>query len=142
MTSSAVVIFTCMLLWCSLLEQHGQGASEPMSAAAKEAVEIDIKYAGFIRRQTKQLQQTTAKYGKKLSTDIDYMGIKTLSMEAREKLSKVSWCVYLNFMMHGKSRHPTSTLRICTTFTNDIMDAGGIHHASQTQQCACDDTNS
>lgn len=73
----------------SLLEQHGQGAPEPISAAAKEALEIDIKYAGFIRRQTKQLQQTTAKYGKKLATDMDYMAIKTLSMEAREKLSKV-----------------------------------------------------
>ena len=71
------------------MEQHGHGAAEPMSPAVKEAVEIDIKYAGFIRRQTKQLQQTTAKYGKKLAADMDYMAIKTISMEAREKLSKV-----------------------------------------------------
>ena len=63
-----------------------------MSTAAKDAVEIDIKYAGFIKRQTKQLQQTAAKYGKKLSTDMDYMAIKTLSMEAREKLTKVCCC--------------------------------------------------
>lgn len=76
---------------CSLLEQHNQGSNDPMSDAAKEAVEIDIKYAGFIKRQTKQLQQTTAKYGKKLSSDLDYMAIKTISMEAREKLSKVSF---------------------------------------------------
>ena len=76
---------------CSLLEQHNQGSNGPMSDAAKEAVEIDIKYAGFIKRQTKQLQQTTAKYGKKLSSDLDYMAIKTISMEAREKLSKVSF---------------------------------------------------
>ena len=74
---------------CSLLEQHGQGAEEALSAAAKEAVEVDIKYAGFIKRQTKQLQQTASRYGKKLSTDMDYMAIKTLSMEAREKLMKV-----------------------------------------------------
>ncbi|DBA76372.1 TPA: hypothetical protein ACH3X1_010081 [Trebouxia sp. C0004] len=73
----------------SLLELHNQGSNDPMSNAAKEAVEIDIKYAGFIKRQTKQLQQTTAKYGKKLSSDMDYMAIKTMSMEAREKLSKV-----------------------------------------------------
>lgn len=78
---------------CSLLEQHGQGAAEVLSTAAKDAVEIDIKYAGFIKRQTKQLQQTAAKYGKKLSTDMDYMAIKTLSMEAREKLTKVSHAV-------------------------------------------------
>ena len=74
---------------CSLLEQHGQGAEEVLSAAAKDAVEIGIKYEGFIKRQTKQLQQTAAKHGKKLSTDMDYMAIQTLSMEAREKLTKV-----------------------------------------------------
>ena len=76
---------------CRLLEQHGQGAEGVLSAAAKDAVEIDIKYAGFIKRQTRQLQQTAAKYGKKLSTNMDYMAIKTLSMEAREKLTKVCW---------------------------------------------------
>ena len=80
----------------SLLEQHGHGALQPMSSAAKEAVEIDIKYAGFIKRQTKQLQQTTAKYGKKLAPDMDYMAIKTISMEAREKLSKVMLSVMLH----------------------------------------------
>lgn len=84
-----VPIVTSTAVLCSLLEQHGHGASEAISSAAKEAVEIDIKYAGFIRRQTKQLQQTAAKYGKKLAADIDYMAIKTISMEAREKLSKV-----------------------------------------------------
>lgn len=82
---------------CSLLEKHGQGAEDVLSTAAKDAVEIDIKYAGFIKRQTKQLQQTAAKFGKKLSTDMDYMAIKTLSMEAREKLTKVlcsSTCIH------------------------------------------------
>ena len=69
-----------------------------MSTAAKDAVEIDIKYAGFIKRQTKQLQQTAAKYGKKLSTDMDYMAIKTLSMEAREKLTKVRCCLYASLL--------------------------------------------
>ena len=88
---------------CSLLEQHNQGSSDPMSDAAKEAVEIDIKYAGFIKRQTKQLQQTTAKYGKKLSSDIDYMAIKTISMEAREKLSKVRFDAQHDTSMCRKS---------------------------------------
>lgn len=88
---------------CSLLEQHNQGSSDPMSDAAKEAVEIDIKYAGFIKRQTKQLQQTTAKYGKKLSSDMDYMAIKTISMEAREKLSKARFDAQHDTSMCRKS---------------------------------------
>lgn len=95
---------------CSLLEQHGQGAEEVLSTAAKDAVEIDIKYAGFIKRQTKQLQQTAAKYGKKLSTDMDYMAIKTLSMEAREKLTKVRCCFICSiacYCLVVKLRHKT-----------------------------------
>ena len=88
---------SCFCCLCRLLEQHGQGAKEVLSTAAQDAVEIDIKYAGFIKRQTKQLQQTAAKYGKKLSANMDYMAIKTLSMEAREKLTKVCCCFTCSF---------------------------------------------
>jgi tRNA uridine 5-carboxymethylaminomethyl modification enzyme len=59
-----------------------------LTAAEKEAVEIDIKYEGFIRRQAKQLAAVAAKHARRLPDDLDYGGIETLSMEAREKLAK------------------------------------------------------
>jgi tRNA uridine 5-carboxymethylaminomethyl modification enzyme len=76
----------------SLLETHGHGSdiSESLlTQAEKEAVEIEIKYSGFIRRQEKQLASVAAKHSKRLPDDLDYDSIKTLSKEAREKLSKV-----------------------------------------------------
>ena len=52
-------------------------------------MEIDIKYAGFITRQAKQLEQMQSKAGKRIPEDLDYGVVATLSMEAREKLAKV-----------------------------------------------------
>lgn len=60
-----------------------------LTAAEKEAAEIDIKYAGFVRRQERQLAQADARHSVILPPDLDYAAIGTLRMEAREKLAKV-----------------------------------------------------
>ncbi len=73
-----------------LLERHGQGGAEGLSLAEKEAAEIDIKYAGFVRRQERQLAQMEQRQSLQLPADLDYHVITTLRMEAREKLAKVS----------------------------------------------------
>ncbi len=72
-----------------MLEEHGHGGAEGLTAAEKEAAEIDIKYAGFVRRQERQLAQADARQSIILPADLDYAAISTLRMEAREKLAKV-----------------------------------------------------
>lgn len=74
---------------CRLLEKHGHGSAETLSLAEQEAAEIDIKYAGFVKRQARQLAQLEARHAQRLPVDLDYSAITTLSLEAREKLGKV-----------------------------------------------------
>ncbi|MGK7940735.1 MAG: tRNA uridine-5-carboxymethylaminomethyl(34) synthesis enzyme MnmG [Crocosphaera sp.] len=70
------------------LEQYGLGNKE-LTTVEKEGAEIDIKYSGYLKRQQIQIEKISRHSNKKLPSDLDYMSIDTLSMEAREKLSKV-----------------------------------------------------
>ena len=51
--------------------------------------EIDLKYAGYIKRQLKQVEEFAAMENKLLPDDIDYSAVPGLRIEAREKLSKI-----------------------------------------------------
>ncbi|MBT8911045.1 tRNA uridine-5-carboxymethylaminomethyl(34) synthesis enzyme MnmG [Lactobacillus delbrueckii subsp. bulgaricus] len=55
----------------------------------KEQVEIDIKYAGYIKKQEIQVARLRRQEAKKIPKDIDYDRIEGLATEAREKLAKI-----------------------------------------------------
>ena len=57
--------------------------------AVTEAVEIQIKYAGYLARQEKQVQVFLQEESRKLPADIDYEKINGLRLEARQKLSEI-----------------------------------------------------
>ena len=69
------------------LDRYNLG-NQNLERAEKEGAEIDIKYSGYIKRQQNQIEQIARHTQLKLP-DVDYMAIETLSMEAREKLTKV-----------------------------------------------------
>lgn len=54
-----------------------------------ERVQIEIKYEGYIARQSRQIQEMRRLEQKKLPEDMDYSTIKGLRLEAIEKLTKV-----------------------------------------------------
>ncbi len=56
--------------------------------SVQEGAEIDIKYSGYLSRQQKQIDQVSKQSKRRLPSNIDYFKIKTISQEAREKLSE------------------------------------------------------
>lgn len=70
------------------LDKYGLGNTS-LSPEEKHGAEVDIKYAGYIKRQEHQIEQISRAANRPLAPDINYMAIETLSMEAREKLTKV-----------------------------------------------------
>lgn len=55
----------------------------------EEQVEINIKYDGYIRRQMRQVEQFRKMENKKIPEDIDYDTIKSLRIEAKQKLTQI-----------------------------------------------------
>ncbi|KGG13705.1 MULTISPECIES: tRNA uridine-5-carboxymethylaminomethyl(34) synthesis enzyme MnmG [Prochlorococcus] len=53
----------------------------------REGAEIDIKYSGYLERQKAQIEQIKKQSKKPIPVEVDFSNIKTLSQEAREKLS-------------------------------------------------------
>jgi tRNA uridine 5-carboxymethylaminomethyl modification enzyme len=68
------------------LQRHGL-ADRALPLAVCEAVEIDIKYSGYLNRQQQQIDQARKQQHRPLPPGTDYQTITTLSKEAREKLS-------------------------------------------------------
>ena len=59
-----------------------------LSPAVIQQVEIEIKYEGYIRRQISQVEQFKKTEKKLIPSDIDYDDIKSLRLEALQKLKK------------------------------------------------------
>ena len=64
-------------------------ARPALTADIAEQVEISVKYAGYIQRQQKQVEDLKRLESHTLPADIDYNTIQGLRLEAREKLSAI-----------------------------------------------------
>ena len=62
--------------------------SQTVLPDVQETLETDIKFAGYIGRQTRENQRVQNAEKVKLPLQVDYHAIQQLSLEAREKLSK------------------------------------------------------
>ena len=60
-----------------------------LSKAVREQVEIQLKYAGYIARQEKQVAEFQKAEGRRLPPDTDYTAIQGLRLEARQKLQEM-----------------------------------------------------
>ena len=60
-----------------------------LSPAVTDEVEIQIKYAGYLTRQEKQVEEFKKEEARLLPDDLDYAAIPGLRLEAREKLAAI-----------------------------------------------------
>ena len=60
-----------------------------LSPAVQEAVEIQMKYAGYIERQQRQVAELSREENRLLPDGIDYLSITGLRVEARQKLQEI-----------------------------------------------------
>ena len=63
----------------------GDKIADPIAA---EQVEIQTKYSGYIKRQMEEIDKHKRYENKAIPDDFDYLGLKSLSSEVREKLQK------------------------------------------------------
>lgn len=54
-----------------------------------DAVEVDVKYSGYISRQYDQVEQERKLEERRIPADMDYSKLEGLRLEAREKLEKI-----------------------------------------------------
>lgn len=60
-----------------------------LDRAVINEVEIRLKYDGYIRRQLKEIEEFSRLENRPIPADIDYDDVKSLRLEAREKLKKI-----------------------------------------------------
>ena len=60
-----------------------------LPASVTQEVEIQVKYAGYLARQEKQVAEFKKEESRLLPPDLDYNAIAGLRLEAREKLSEI-----------------------------------------------------
>ncbi len=73
----------------SLQATDGRRFDNPdIESAVAEQVEIQVKYAGYIDRQAKEVERHEYYENLKLPAELDYMNVAALSIEVRQKLNK------------------------------------------------------
>ena len=61
----------------------------PLPAAVTQEVEIQVKYAGYLARQEKQVAEFKKEESRRLPQNLDYTSISGLRLEAQEKLQAI-----------------------------------------------------
>ncbi len=75
--------------WTSLCELSPELAAETIDPRAVRQVEIETKYAGYIRRQAATIQKQQRVEGVAIASTFDFDAVPQLRGEAREKLARV-----------------------------------------------------
>jgi len=77
------------LSWSDISQRSSAVAELDITDRAAEQVEIETKYAGYIRRQASTIEKQSNLENVRIPETFDYLAVSNLRAEAREKLRKV-----------------------------------------------------
>ncbi len=77
------------LTWADIRQRSSAVAELEITDRAAEQVEIETKYAGYIRRQASTVEKQSNLENARIPKTFDYLAVSNLRAEAREKLRKV-----------------------------------------------------
>ena len=77
------------LAWADIRQRSSAVAELEITDRAAEQVEIETKYAGYIRRQASTVEKQSNLENARIPKSFDYLAVSNLRAEAREKLRKV-----------------------------------------------------
>jgi tRNA uridine 5-carboxymethylaminomethyl modification enzyme len=75
--------------WDRLIALHGDAAPLRISQGAQRQVEIEAKYAGYVKRQLSDVTRQQKTLSAKIPPTFDFLAIPQLRREAKEKLSRI-----------------------------------------------------
>lgn len=75
--------------WIDICSQNSEVASLNISPLAAEQITLEAKYAGYIRRQTAQIERHNDVHAAAIPETFDFFAIPQLRAEAKQKLSRI-----------------------------------------------------
>jgi tRNA uridine 5-carboxymethylaminomethyl modification enzyme len=75
--------------WDTLVAEVSDLESLGLSPEAREQVEIEAKYAGYLERQEREVQRARRMEDRAIPAGLDYAAVPHLRAEAREKLARI-----------------------------------------------------
>ena len=70
------------------IDDFGASITDQVWLNLNGGANVEVKYAGYIARQQKRVEQMVRLEGRRIPRDIDYGAIRSLSAEGQEKLTK------------------------------------------------------
>jgi tRNA uridine 5-carboxymethylaminomethyl modification enzyme len=75
--------------WSELAELSPEVAALEITDRAARQVEIEVKYAGYVRRQTAEIERQSKAQAMKIPATFDFEAIPQLRQEAKDKLRRI-----------------------------------------------------
>ena len=87
--SLAELLLRPEVTWAALAQRHPALAALGLPAELAEALEVEVKYAGYVERQREAVERMRRQESVEIPADLDYRALAGLANEAKDKLARL-----------------------------------------------------